>query len=260
MRTIALGSLSISRLLLGGNPISGFSHQTAERSSAMVDYFTVARIKRLLNACERAGITGIVARADAFIMRVLHEYWSDGGQIRWIAQTAPEYRDARQNIALAHAHGASAIYVHGGEVDRMMAEGEADTIRALVGSIRELGLPAGVAAHDPANHRDIQRLGIPVSFHMVCMYNLTGYRGNAQRTPTERFDPEDRGKALDILSELERPAILYKLYGAGRLTPEKAFGDIAERVRPCDGVCVGMYPPDAADMIERNVLLAAHLP
>lgn len=260
MRTIALGSLSVSRLLVGGNPISGFSHQTPERSSAMIDYFTVARIKGLLNACERAGITAIVARSDAFIMRVLHEYWSDGGQIRWIAQTAPEYRDAQQNITLAHAHGASAVYVHGGDVDRMMAEGKADAIRALVASIRELGLPAGVAAHDPANHRKIQQLGMPVSFHMVCMYNLTGYQGNAQRTPTERFDPEDRGKALDILSELEQPAILYKLYGAGRLTPEKAFGDIAERIRPCDGVCVGMYPPDAADMVERNVLLAEHLP
>ena len=67
---IHLGSLEVSRLLVGGNPISGFSHQNSERSRQMVEYFTVERIKGLWRVCEEKGITALVARADAFVMRV----------------------------------------------------------------------------------------------------------------------------------------------------------------------------------------------
>ncbi|MBM3495794.1 MAG: hypothetical protein FJX72_15935, partial [Armatimonadetes bacterium] len=56
LSSITLGRLSVSRLLVGGNPISGFSHQPGDRSQAMVRYFTCARIKSLLTSCEEAGI------------------------------------------------------------------------------------------------------------------------------------------------------------------------------------------------------------
>ena len=225
----------------------------------MVSYFTVGRVKALLRDCEKHGIGGWVARADAFIMRVLREYWDEGGAIRWIAQTAPEYADPERNIASAKEVGASAIYVHGGEVDRLMAAGQEARVVALVERIRETGLPAGAAAHVPENHARLQDLGAPVNFHMVCLYNLTGYRGNRARTPEETFEPCDRARALDSLGLLRNPAIVYKIYGAGRLGPDEAYRDVALALRPCDGICVGMFPPDAPDIVEDNVRRVASL-
>jgi hypothetical protein len=250
---IHLGDLAVSRLLAGGNPISGFSHQTSERSTAMLAHFTVERIKQHLRACEDNGVTGLVARADAFIMRVLSEHWRDGGHIRWVAQTAPEYRDPMQNVRAARQAGASAVFVHGGEVDRLFAEGRAADVAAIVDAVHDLGLPAGMAAHDPCNHLEADGHGIHVDFHMVCLYNITGYRGRRQDEPGERFDPAHRALALDALRQLGRPCLAYKVLGAGRLSIDQALTDVGRALRPIDGIVIGMFPPDRDDIVAENV-------
>jgi hypothetical protein len=250
---IRLGSLEVSRLIVGGNPISGFSHAGPERTQAMLEYFTVEHIKKLFFACEEQGVDTVIARVDAFIIRTLAEYWREGGRIKWIAQTAPEHRDPYQNIRLAHHAGASAIYVHGGDAGTLFETDKAEEIRARVEAIQSLGLPAGLAAHDPNYHLEAQHMGIPLDFHMVCMYNLTGYLGRRDAEPKEEFAFEDRAVALAAIPKLERPCIAYKIYGAGRLTPEQAYADVGQVLRPGDGVLVGMFPPDNSDIIGDNV-------
>ena len=256
---IRLGSLEVARLIAGSNPVNGFSHQSQERSRQMVEYFTVERIKEHLRACEAHGIEALVARADAFTLRVLAEYWREGGRLRWIAQTAPEFRDPLRNIRQAAQAGASAIFVHGGEVDRLFQCEQPHEIRKQVECIRSLGLPAGVAAHVPAHHREMQRLGFPVDFHMVCLYNLTGYRGNRGQEPGECFDHNDRAVALETLRALERPCIAYKILGAGRLPLEQALADVGPALRLSDGILIGMFPPDRPDIVQENVRAIAAL-
>jgi hypothetical protein len=254
---ISLGELRVSRLLVGGNPLSGFSHQSADRSARMVRYFTVRRIKELLRRCERNGISGTVARADAFIMRVLQEYWAEGGSIRWVAQTAPEHRSAETNIRAAAAAGASAIFHHGGETDALLASGNGQIVRDRLALIRDLGLPAGMAGHDPRSHLHAQDAGYPLDFHMVCLYNITGYRGEARPATEEVFDPADRAESLAALTKLSRPAILYKVLGAGRLSLAEGLADVRRAIRPGDGIVLGMFPPDGRRLVERNVAAVA---
>ena len=81
MDSTAIGDLRISRLLLGSNPFSGFSHQGVDRDERMVHHYTVARIKDTLIEAERLGITGFVARTDFHVMRMLLEYRDDGGKL-----------------------------------------------------------------------------------------------------------------------------------------------------------------------------------
>ncbi|HLK61605.1 MAG TPA: hypothetical protein VKU00_33970 [Chthonomonadaceae bacterium] len=256
---IHLGSLEVSRLIVGGNPISGFSHQSSERSRQMLEFFTVERIKALWHTCEAHGITALVARADAFVMRVLAEYWREGGRLRWIAQTAPEHRDPFANIRQAAGAGASAIYVHGGDVGRLMEEGNTEELRARVECIRSLNLPVGMAAHDPQYHLTAQSQGLLVDFHMVCLYNLTGYRGRRDLEPEEQFLPEDRITAMQALRRLDQPCIAYKILGAGRLTLQEGLSDVAQALRTKDGILMGMFPPDRPDMVAENVAAVAHL-
>lgn len=244
-------------MLVGGNPISGFSHQPGDRSAAMVAYFTAERIKQLWRRCESAGITGVVARADAFVMRMLLEYRGEGGQLHWIAQTAPEHRDLRQNAMAAQNAGAAAIYLHGGEADRMFESGDIDGLRQSVETLAGCGLPIGLASHVPEHHLRACDLGLPLDFHMVCLYNIAGYRGTSKPVTVERFEEEDRSAALRIVRQLPRPAVVYKIYAAGRLRPDEAYADVSAALRPCDGVCVGMFPPDSPDIVGENVRLAA---
>ncbi len=250
---IKLGNLEVSRLIAGSNQISGFSHASAERSREMIEYFTVARIKEHLAECEKHEITALVARADNFIMRILGEYWKEGGKIKWIAQTAPEHRDPLRLIQQAAGAGASAIYIHGGQIDRLCAEADFDQIRTRLEKIKELGLPAGVAAHDPSNLLRIQDMAMPVDFYLVCLYNISGYQGRKDIEPAEEFNYSDRAYALEALKKLEKPCVVYKIFAAGRLSRSEAFQDLGPILRESDGVLIGMFPPDNRMIIKENV-------
>ncbi len=40
MQTVQLGNVTVSRLILGGNPFGGFSHQNPDRDREMLRYYT----------------------------------------------------------------------------------------------------------------------------------------------------------------------------------------------------------------------------
>jgi hypothetical protein len=71
---VSFGPQQVSRLIVGGNPISGGSHLSSEMNREMVDYFTAENVKRLLRNCESAGINTWQSLGDRHIMRLLHEH------------------------------------------------------------------------------------------------------------------------------------------------------------------------------------------
>jgi len=76
---VHFGKWKVSRLIVGGNPVSGNSHVSGQLSREMTDYFTAARVKQLLSSCEEAGINTWQSRGDRHIMRLLNEYRLEGG-------------------------------------------------------------------------------------------------------------------------------------------------------------------------------------
>src|SRR5215216_6510435 len=54
--TVKLGSHTVTRLILGGNPIYGHSHFNKLLSQHMTDWHTPQRVVELLKRCEQAGI------------------------------------------------------------------------------------------------------------------------------------------------------------------------------------------------------------
>src|ERR1035441_2931230 len=81
--TVRFGVHEISRLIVGGNPVSVNSHVSPQLDAEMRDYFTTANVKKLLADCERAGINTWQSRGDRHIMRLLDEYREEGGRIQW---------------------------------------------------------------------------------------------------------------------------------------------------------------------------------
>ena len=53
-QTVHLGSVPVSRFLLGGNPFGGYSHWTVERDNEMVDWYTMERVKETYRQIGRA--------------------------------------------------------------------------------------------------------------------------------------------------------------------------------------------------------------
>jgi len=58
---IKIGHLTVSRLIIGSNPFSGFLHQGEEKDLEAKCYYTVARIKQTLKQAEELGINTFIS-------------------------------------------------------------------------------------------------------------------------------------------------------------------------------------------------------
>lgn len=254
MESVKFGQKTISRVILGGNPFSGFSHQTPERDREMVKYFTTARIKETMRQAEELGVTTFLGRVDKHIRRILMEYWDEGGKIQWLAQTAPEFASLPGNISGAIDTGATAIYLHGGQMDFLFAQQQFDTIYKVIEQIQAAGLPAGVAGHNPQVHiwADEQ---LDLDFHMCSYYNPTPRDDNAEhiRGAKERFEDTDRDAMVNVIGTLRAPVIHYKVFAAGRTSPPQALAFVAQHLRQQDAVCLGIFPKDKPDMLAEDI-------
>ncbi len=71
MEQVQIGATSVSRLILGSNPFSGFSHQSPQTDREMMRYFTTERIKATLRQAEALGVNTLIARTDHHVLRFL---------------------------------------------------------------------------------------------------------------------------------------------------------------------------------------------
>lgn len=254
---IQLGSLTTSKLIIGGNPFSGFSHQTPQRDREMVAYFTTVRIKETLHQAEALGVNTFIGRADRHIVRMLAEYWGEGGKIQWIAQTCPEFGSPLTGSQLAVRGGASSVYLHGGQMDFLYAQNRLDEAREALDFIKTSGLPAGIAAHKAIVHRWANENLATIDYHMCSYYNPTPRDKNAAHIHgmVEEFNPADRDEMVKTIPELTRPAIHYKIFAAGRTPAVEAIEFTARHLRPQDAVCVGIFPKDNPEMLAEDLAL-----
>lgn len=266
--TVQLGDARVTRLVIGGNPISGVSHQTPDRDQEMIEYFTTAQIKAHLAECERQGITAFLSRGDRHIRRMLLEYRLEGGQIQWIGQLAGEVEDWRLNLRQIAEAGACAIYLHGSSLDnRFFKHGRADDVLPYLEFIRdELGLPAGLCSHSTKWLRYAEQRGWPVDWYMVSMYDLTRQERHSPivggKFFEETFDHADRAGAFEFVQSVDKPCVCFKVMACGRLgcTADQARETIEEmfqRIKPTDAICLGMWNKERDEIAENAATVRA---
>ena len=256
MQYVQMKQTSVSRFIIGSNPFSGFSHQSPQNDWAMRHYFTNARIKETLHEAETLGVNTVIARTDFHVMRLLFEYWDEGGSLQWFAQTCPEVGSHAACIQRASAFGAKACHLHGGVMDNAFAQGKLDDVQPALDLCREKGMLAGIAAHNPhviewaEEHLDLD-------YYMCCYYNPERRDEHAEHNPNspEQYLEEDRQAMTNLFAQLSRPVIHYKIMAAGRNNPQAAFAFAASHLRPNDAVCVGIYQKDNPGILRQDVQL-----
>lgn len=267
--TVRLGPHVVSRLIVGGNPISGNSHVSPALSREMVDYFTAANVKRLLADCERAGINTWQSRGDRHIMRLLHEYRLEGGRIQWIAQTASEYADIPRNIREIASYRPIGIYHHGTATDRFWDAGKIEQARELLKAIRDTGVLVGLGTHIPEVVDYVESKGWDLDFYMTCLYNLSRPRPEAEqlaggKLQGEYFHHPDRERMLEQVRRTSKPCLIFKVYGASRLCGSReqmlaALRLVFRYAKPSDCIVIGMFPKYKDQVRENCELLAEAL-
>ena len=256
MEYIKIGQLQVSRFIIGGNPFSGFSHRGVEMDEKMKRYYTCQKIKETLAEAERLGINTFAGRADNHIIRLLLEYWDEGGKIQWFAQTCPECGPPQATVQRAKEGGAKACHIHGGVMDYLLAQGRLGEVKETIEIIRDAGMAAAVAGHNPEVFRWAKE-NIDVDYYLCSYYNATPRDSKAELVPgqDENYREEDREAMMAVIPGLSKPVIHYKIMAAGRSEPAEAFAYAAEHMRDGDAACVGVYTKDFPGMLEEDVKL-----
>lgn len=109
--------------------------------------------------------------------------------------------------------------------------------------IRKLGVPAGIGSHRQDCHLEAQKRAFPVDFYFQCMFNVAH---------GDTFEKDDPPKAANVIQQLEKPVIAYKILGAGRVPPEEGFEFALRNIRTKDGVCVGVFTKENPLEIAEN--------
>ncbi len=243
MPSIALGPYRISRLICGSNPILGYSYLGSHTDRQMKEYFTNERTLEFLEKCEKAGIS---AHQSSSRVEYLSELRRKGSKLKIIClhsdrEKIREAVETAKPIAMVH---------HGGVSDRLFASGNSEVVRDYVRAVKDLGLLAGVSAHNPDVIKQIADEGWDVDFFMACFYFLTRNEiGNAATLPvgSYHFFRNDPEVMTSVIRQVEQPCLAFKILGAGRHCSgqeqvRNAFRYAFENIKPNDGVIVGMFP------------------
>ena len=223
------GRYEVSRLIIGGNLISGSAHagELLYQSALMTHYFTTEKILETWALAEQNGINTTLMRADPHIIEHYQKFTPErNGKLQWIAQTAPEQGDPVENAKRARDHGAIAAYHHGGVSDRLVKEGKVDEIGRAIEGIRNAGLMAGIGAHLLLTVQACVQAKIDPDFFMVTV-NQVGY----YCSPAVEVG--------QFMNSINKPWIGFKTLGAGRDRPPGGFRHAFRR--GADFIAVGMF-------------------
>lgn len=267
--TVAFGRYRVSRLIVGGNPVSGNSHVSARLSAEMTDYFTAANIKKMLAECELAGINTWQSRGDRHIMRILHEYRQEGGKIQWIGQTASELEDVARNIRSMAALGAAGVYHHGSKTDAFWQAGKIEQARDFIKVMRDSGVRAGLGTHIPEVIDYVESKNWDVDFYMTCIFNLSRTPAEASKlagreVKGEFFRDDDRVEMLTRVRQTAKQCLIFKVYGATRHcdSPARRAAAVqlaARYAKPSDCMVIGMFPKETEQVRENCRLVTQAL-
>ena len=249
--TIDLCGARVTRLICGGNPLSGFSHFSAEMDWDMVEYYTMPNIQALLDECWASGLNTFQTRGDRHMMRAYLEHRLAGGKMQWIAQTASEFRSIAGNIREAARYEPIAIYHHGTHTDSRWHTGKIDEVADIVKLIKDTGLPAGIGTHIPEVIEYAEENGWETDFYMGCFYNLARQYKSAPAEDRDayardKFPGADPVRMTETLRAVSKPCLGFKIMAANRncSTPadtRAAFEFAFANLTATDAVVVGMF-------------------
>jgi len=245
--------LKVARLIMGANPLAGFSHQNPQRDAEMLAYYTIDRIIETWERARAAGINTIVTNNETQHVHEALQRYLPGSGLQWIAQVRG-LPTMEEGIDEAVRIGCKAIYIHGALVDDAYSRQDSDTIGSWCDYARSAGVAAGVAGHAPEAHLWVNSLNV-ADFHAVCFFNC----GSLHAGRGEKFDLKNMFAAVEAVRRIPKPCIAYKIMGAGRIDARMAFEYAFDSIKPTDVVNVGMHRGDRDDMVEANVAMVGEI-
>ena len=253
-----IGGLELSRLIMGGNLIGGWSHarDLIYTDKLVKAYHTDERVMMTLQLAEKCGIDTLLTNPS--LGRIMNKYWHEtGGKMKFISDCGgPSFLEG---IRMSEEAGAIAMYCQGEMSDRLVQKGEFDVIAKGLELIRSYGKPAGIGAHLIETIQACVEHGIKPDFWVKTLHHHNYWSAEVdadKKNSLEKgfknnmfcFKPQE---TIDFMNKLEQPWIAFKVLAAGAIYPEDGFQFAFDN--GADFICVGMYDFQIVD--DTNIVL-----
>lgn len=245
-----IGGKDFSRLILGGNLLSGWAHSRdlIYVSQLVKAYHNKDRIFATLLMAEKCGVNTLLT--NPILCTLIDEYWKRRiGKIQFISDCAGlDYDDkgARpmpfdkylDKVQRAIDYGAAACYIQGETADYYIKEGQPDRLVKVVEKVRQNGVLVGIGAHHLETLQGCVAAGMAPDFWMKTMHHH-GYWSARHPEWHDNMYCNNPADTAAWMRERPEPWIAFKVMAAGAIHPKDAFRYAWES--GADFVCAGMY-------------------
>lgn len=258
-----IGKAKISRVLLGGNLISGYLHSRDLKYTGALfrAYVTEEKLMQTFRLAEDHGINTVFETGGQYVQRYNREF---RGHLQFLPhiKVEPGQTDAAlaDHIKQQADTGAVALYVWGVSGDRLVQTGAVDRLRKAVELAKATGLPVGVGSHSLLVPMACERAGVPCDFY-VKTFHSDDYPSATAKPLRKEFIWLDGGEGwndnlwcinpeetIAFMRTVKKPWIAFKVLAAGAIYPRQAFPHAFKN--GADFIAVGMFDFQIKDNCE----------
>jgi hypothetical protein len=249
-----IGKVKISRMMLGGNLVSGFMHCRDLKYVPQLfrAYVTEEKIFETFKVCEENGINTVFESGGAFVQRYNRER---GGHMQIIPSVHPAVGQSdtqiKDEVKQLVDGGVPAIYVWGVASDQLVRAGKVGMIAKTVEIIKSHGLPAGVGGHSLQVPMACEKIQVPCDFYVKTLHT-DDYPTAIPKAQRKEYIWIDGGpgfydnmwcinpeETVAFMKTVRKPWIAFKVLAAGAILPKDGFSYAFRN--GADFIAVGMF-------------------
>jgi hypothetical protein len=276
--TTQLGPHRVTRMIVGSNPMYGYSHFNAQYDQHMREWFTDERIVRLLLDCEQAGINTWQFSFNYNQKRQVPKIRAAGCKLQFICLVASWHYDEKMgrtpddilNGTIKCAEAAAelkpiACAFHGGATDILFRAGKIDMVKTFIDRVHDMGMLAAISTHNPRILDALREKNFANDFYMTGLHYVTRHPEDwMKEIGTHPLDEgwidSDPPKMAEAIRKVEKPALVYKVLAAGRKCgseqqKQKAIEWAYQNIKPIDATIIGLYPRYSDQVAETTKMI-----
>jgi hypothetical protein len=271
-----IGKYEITRLVLGCNPMGGWSHS---RDLSYVGdlsrrWHTETKMKETWALAEQAGIN--FCNLVEFQYKAFNEFKKEtGSKLLNNCQCSIGTPDDRlKPVKKAVDLGADFIYIQGENTDGLAKTNAIDVLLKTMEYIRSQGVPAGVGAHSLKTIEASIKVGVRPDFYFKTFHHdnywsatppeyRTDYTSYSMTPVTDRNKWNDNmwdqysEQTIDTFKAIDVPFFGFKVLAAGAIQPANGIRWAFEN--GADFVCLGMFDFQIIDDVNTTINILSSL-
>jgi len=257
-----IGDMEISRMVLGGNLLSHFTHSRDLRYvyNLAAHYNTDEKVMETLALAEAHGINTVSMHNPPHPMSVLRRYRKERkGKIQWIicptAPAEPGMTKYAQEVQQLIDDGCEAIYLWGVRADGLLGEGKIDLMGKAVDLAKAQGVPSGVGCHNLDVVVACEKNKINADFYIKTFHHHNYPSAKLNYDSSWCSNPEETAA---FMAGVQKPWIAFKTMAAGAIPPRDALQYVF--THGADFVLFGMFDYEIAEDVQILKDVLANLP